>query len=125
MGSPSRFLMGFPLPLPNACMDRGKRKRDRVPACRQRRKAAGGPQGRWAPLRGGLRPSLTATRRLATGKAGRDGGMVISIEHRDERWSEHRFACSFLVLFALFEGNQSTLIDDAYQRAQCSHVLPF
>ena len=32
-----------------------------------------GPQGRFAPLRGGLRPSLTTERRLGLGKAGRDG----------------------------------------------------
>jgi hypothetical protein len=42
------------------------------------------PQGGCAPLRGGLRPSLTTEPRLAHGKAGRDGGMVSSIKQRDE-----------------------------------------
>src|ERR1700733_14280075 len=41
--------------------------------------------GRFAPLRGGRWPSLTADRRLAPGKAGRDGGMVYSIKQRDGR----------------------------------------
>jgi len=49
----------------------------------QHGKAALGPQGRFAPLRGGLRPSLTAERRLAGAKTGRDRGMVSSIEQRD------------------------------------------
>src|ERR1700733_13719568 len=111
MGPLSRFLMGFPLPLPDAHRDHGRRKYDRVPACRQRRKAAGGPQGRSAPLRGGLRPSLTATRRLAPRKGGRDGGMVHSIEHRDGRKGAHQLPCSFLGLFTLSEGTVSMLVD--------------
>src|SRR5664279_2196131 len=124
MRSPSRFLMGFPLPLPTTPLGIGKRKSDRVPACRQRRSAAGGPQGRWAPLRGGLRPSLTATRRRAPRKGGRDGGMVHSIEHRDGRKGEHQFPCSFLGLFTLFEGTLSTVIDVAYRYAWRSRVIP-
>jgi hypothetical protein len=64
------------------------------PACIQDRKTARGHQGRFAPLRGGVPPSLTATRRLASGKAGRDGGMVPSIEHRDARKGATRFQLS-------------------------------
>ncbi len=40
-------------------------------------------EGRFAPLRGGLRPSLTADPRLAPQKAGRDEGMVSPVEQRD------------------------------------------
>ena len=38
------------------------------------------------------RPSLTANRHLAPGTAGRDGGMVFSIKHRDRRKGEHQTA---------------------------------
>jgi hypothetical protein len=38
-----------------------------------------------APLRGGLRPSLTAPARGASPKPGRDGGMVLPIEQRNNR----------------------------------------
>jgi hypothetical protein len=44
-----------------AYRESGKRKRRNGPAYRYGRKTASGPQGRFAPLRGGLRPSLTAT----------------------------------------------------------------
>lgn len=53
------------------------------PTCAQNGKAAFGHQGRFAPLRGGRWPSLTADHRLAHGKTGRNGGMVSSIEQRD------------------------------------------
>jgi hypothetical protein len=115
MGSPSRFLMGFPLPLPDASRGGGKRKWDRVPACRQRRTGAGGPQGRWAPLRGGLSAILDRHSPPCAKEGGRDGGMVHSIEHRDGRKGEHQFPCSFLGLCTLFEGTLITLIDDAYR----------
>src|ERR1700693_3497170 len=71
--------------------DGGKRKRDRTPPLPKRRKTVGGPQARFASLCDGLRPSLTAARRLAPGTAGRDGGMVFSIEHRDGRTGERQF----------------------------------
>src|SRR3954447_12198534 len=47
--------------------------------------AAGHAQhtGRFAPLRGGRWPSLTADHRLASGEAGRDGGMVSPVKQRD------------------------------------------
>jgi hypothetical protein len=49
------------------------------------RMASIGPQGRFAPLRGGPWPSLTASRRpMRWCVAGRDGGMVTSVEHRDD-----------------------------------------
>src|SRR5271157_940293 len=44
MGPPSWFLMGFPLPLPHACRDRGKRKWDGS-VTRARRRGRGCP--RW------------------------------------------------------------------------------
>jgi hypothetical protein len=79
--------MGFPLPLPVTCRDARKRKWEprpnARPSCAEDRVAANGHQGRYAPLRGGLRPSLTAVRCYASGEAGRDGGMVSSVEHRD------------------------------------------
>jgi hypothetical protein len=74
--------------------DGGKRKRDRTPPLPKRRKTVGGPQARFASLCDGLRPSLTAARRLAPGTAGRDGGMVFSIEHRDGRTGERQFPCA-------------------------------
>jgi GrpB protein len=83
----SRNLMCFPLPLPIVC--RGGRKRNWEarqihPSCAEGRVAAKGPQGRYAPLtRWPLRPSLTAIHCYAPRRAGRDGGMVFSIEHRD------------------------------------------
>jgi hypothetical protein len=47
------------------------------PSAAQHDKAASGPQGRSAPLRGGLRPSLTAGPRLAvqTAWSGRRDGL--------------------------------------------------
>ena len=44
-------------------------------------------QGRESPLRGGLRPSLTAAARVGAGCAGRDGGMAVLIEQQDDFWS--------------------------------------
>ena len=40
-----------------------------------------------APLRGGLRPSLTAAARVGAGCAGRDDGMAVLIEQQDDFWS--------------------------------------
>jgi hypothetical protein len=115
MVSPSRFLMGFPLPLPDAYRGWWEAEVDRVPACRQRRTGVGGPQGRWAPLRGGLSAILDRHPRPCAKEGGRDEGMVHSIEHRDGRKGEHPFPCSFLGLCILSEGTLITLIDDAYQ----------
>src|SRR3984957_13728327 len=71
------------MPLQRVCSARAYPRR--APTCAQHGKSTLGPQGRFAPLRGGRRPSLTADRRLAPGKAGRDGGMVHSIKQRDGR----------------------------------------
>src|ERR1700732_718170 len=71
------------MPLQRVCSARAYPRR--APTCAQHGKSTLGPQGRFAPLRGGLWPSLTADRRLAPGKAGRDGGMVYSIKQRDGR----------------------------------------
>src|ERR1700733_7624858 len=71
------------MPLPRVCSARAYPRR--APTCAQHGKSTLGPQGRFAPLRGGRWPSLTADRRLAPGKAGRDGGMVYSIKQRDGR----------------------------------------
>src|ERR1700719_4100480 len=70
------------MPLQRVCSARAYPRR--APTCAQHGKSTLGPQGRFAPLRGGRWPSLTADRRLARGKAGRDGGMVSSIEQRDD-----------------------------------------
>jgi transposase len=59
------------------------RTRLQSPTCTQHGQAGIGHQGRFAPLRGGLRPSLTADPRLAPQKAGRDEGMVSPVEQRD------------------------------------------
>src|SRR5215472_8602906 len=40
-------------------------------------------QGREAPLRGGLRPSLTAAARVGARCTGRDDGMAVLIEQQD------------------------------------------
>ena len=40
-----------------------------------------------APLRGGLRPSLTAAARVGAWCAGRDDGMAVLIEQQDDFWS--------------------------------------
>src|SRR5271168_3983673 len=71
------------MPLQRVCSARAYPRR--APNCAQHGKSTLGPQGRFAPLRGGRWPSLTADRRLAPGKAGRDGGMVYSIKQRDGR----------------------------------------
>src|SRR3984957_16695423 len=71
------------MPLQRVCSARAYPRR--APTCAQHGKSTLGPQGRFAPLRGGRWPSLTADRRLAPGKAGRDGGMVYSIKQRDGR----------------------------------------
>src|ERR1700730_15062176 len=71
------------MPLQRVCSARAYPRRG--PTCAQHGKSTLGPQGRFAPLRGGRWPSLTAARRLAPGKAGRDGGMVYSIKQRDGR----------------------------------------
>jgi hypothetical protein len=93
--------MCFPLPLPIVC--RGGRKRNWEarqihPSCAEGRVAANGPQGRYAPLtRWPLRPSLTAIHCYAAGRAGRDGGMVLSVEHRDGNEDEVLiFRCLFM-----------------------------
>jgi hypothetical protein len=98
MESWSHFLMGFPVPLPEGCRDRGKRKRDRVPACRHPPPCA---KERWSGRRD-----------------------VPSIEHRDGRNGEHQFPCSFPGLFTLFEGTLSMVIDVAYRNVWRSRIIP-
>ena len=60
----------------------GKRARTR-PSCAEGRVAANGPQGRYAPLTRWPTAILDRRSLLRVGKAGRDGGMVSSVEHRD------------------------------------------
>jgi hypothetical protein len=96
MEKQSPILMGFPVPLPTARRKRGKRKREEGPpvvaSIARRRVALKDASRRFAV---GLRPSLTATRRLALGKAGQDGGIISSVEHRDGRKDAYPFPCAF------------------------------
>src|SRR6516164_9787688 len=59
----------------------------RVVLLRQGCRRARVRQGREAPLRGGLRPSLTAAARVGARCAGRDDEMAVLIEQQDDFWS--------------------------------------
>jgi hypothetical protein len=93
-GVAPRLLMGFPVRLPTPVGIVGCGNGTERPPCQSVAR-------RWVALKDasrrfcdGLRPSLTAARRLAPRTAGRDGGMVFSIKHRDRRTGEHQFPCA-------------------------------
>src|SRR6266576_5030234 len=91
--------MGFPLPLPAGCRERGKRKWEDQPPTRQVCHRASGRQGRFAPLKR-WPPKVAAIldRRSHGGSAemrsGRKNGSA-GVKQKNERQVESKFDANF------------------------------